>query len=102
MDMSVWGQDTDEFLGRTFVNGRGRDVIMVEMRQRIDRGDYEREVQEAIQVGTRLPSISFHDLVGGEMRRTNQGRWDRPCVISQRTERGSWRWTRRRFDGRSR
>jgi 2-oxo-4-hydroxy-4-carboxy--5-ureidoimidazoline (OHCU) decarboxylase len=33
----------------TFVNGRSREVIMVEMRQRIDRGDYEREVQEAIQ-----------------------------------------------------
>ncbi|KAF9884599.1 hypothetical protein FE257_001421 [Aspergillus nanangensis] len=33
----------------TFVNGRSREVIMVEMRQRIDRGDYEHEVQEAIQ-----------------------------------------------------
>ncbi|KAF7590908.1 hypothetical protein BBP40_002270 [Aspergillus hancockii] len=33
----------------TFVNGRSRDVIMVEMRQRIDRGDAEREVEETIQ-----------------------------------------------------
>ncbi|KAL4890249.1 Oxo-4-hydroxy-4-carboxy-5-ureidoimidazoline decarboxylase [Aspergillus ambiguus] len=33
----------------TFVNGRSREVIMVEMRQRMDRGDYEREVQESIQ-----------------------------------------------------
>ncbi|KKK17736.1 hypothetical protein P175DRAFT_0448254 [Aspergillus ochraceoroseus IBT 24754] len=33
----------------TFVNGRSRDVILVEMRQRIDRGDVEREVEETIQ-----------------------------------------------------
>jgi hypothetical protein len=43
---------------RTFVNGRSREVIMVEMRQRIDRGDYEREVQEAIQVGTLTTTVS--------------------------------------------
>ena len=35
---------------RTFVNGRSRDVIMVEMRQRIDRGDAEKEIEETIQV----------------------------------------------------
>lgn len=33
----------------TFVNGRSRDVIMEEMRRRIDRGDTEREVEETIQ-----------------------------------------------------
>ncbi|KAJ5098500.1 hypothetical protein N7532_005501 [Penicillium argentinense] len=33
----------------SFVNGRSREVIMVEMRQRIDRGDIEREIQETIQ-----------------------------------------------------
>ncbi|GIJ86165.1 hypothetical protein Asppvi_005043 [Aspergillus pseudoviridinutans] len=33
----------------TFVNGRNRDVIMEEMRQRIERGDIERERQETIQ-----------------------------------------------------
>ncbi|KAJ5177832.1 uncharacterized protein N7500_000531 [Penicillium coprophilum] len=33
----------------TFVNGRSRDVIMVEMRQRIDRGDVEKEIDETIQ-----------------------------------------------------
>lgn len=34
----------------TFVNGRTREVIMEEMRQRIDRGDTEREIGETIQV----------------------------------------------------
>ncbi|OJJ50979.1 hypothetical protein ASPZODRAFT_138102 [Penicilliopsis zonata CBS 506.65] len=33
----------------TFVNGRSRDVIMTEMRQRIDRGDTEHEVEETIE-----------------------------------------------------
>lgn len=33
----------------SFVNGRSRDVIMAEMRQRIDRADGEREVTETIQ-----------------------------------------------------
>ncbi|KAJ6139673.1 hypothetical protein N7471_006159 [Penicillium samsonianum] len=33
----------------TFVNGRSRDVIMVEMRQRIDRGNAEKEIEETIQ-----------------------------------------------------
>ncbi|KAJ6119674.1 hypothetical protein N7523_003954 [Penicillium sp. IBT 18751x] len=33
----------------TFVNGRTRDVIMEEMRQRIDRADTEREITETIQ-----------------------------------------------------
>lgn len=35
---------------RTFVNKRSRDVIMEEMRQRIDRGDSEKEIEEVIQV----------------------------------------------------
>jgi hypothetical protein len=34
----------------TFVNGRSRDVIMVEMRQRIDRANTEKEIEETIQV----------------------------------------------------
>jgi hypothetical protein len=34
----------------SFVNGRTRDVIMVEMRQRIDRGDIDREIAETVQV----------------------------------------------------
>ncbi|PYH89558.1 hypothetical protein BO71DRAFT_444510 [Aspergillus ellipticus CBS 707.79] len=33
----------------TFVNGRNRDVIMEEMRQRMDRGDADQEVEEIIQ-----------------------------------------------------
>ncbi|KAJ5841333.1 Oxo-4-hydroxy-4-carboxy-5-ureidoimidazoline decarboxylase [Penicillium rubens] len=33
----------------TFVNGRSRDVIMVEMRQRIDRANTEKEIEETIQ-----------------------------------------------------
>ncbi|KAJ9301525.1 hypothetical protein DTO271G3_1660 [Paecilomyces variotii] len=32
-----------------FVNGRGRDIIMEDMRRRIDRGDIEREKEETIQ-----------------------------------------------------
>lgn len=35
---------------RTFVNGRGRDVIMQDMRRRIDRGDFDKEVEYNIQV----------------------------------------------------
>lgn len=41
---------TDEVYCRTFVNGRGRDVIMVDMRRRISRGNVELEVQDNIQV----------------------------------------------------
>ncbi|KAJ5817674.1 Oxo-4-hydroxy-4-carboxy-5-ureidoimidazoline decarboxylase [Penicillium robsamsonii] len=33
----------------TFVNGRSREVIMVEMRQRIDRADADKEIEETIQ-----------------------------------------------------
>ncbi|KLU91276.1 hypothetical protein MAPG_09797, partial [Magnaporthiopsis poae ATCC 64411] len=32
-----------------FVNGRGRDVIMANMRERIDRGDAQAEEKEAIE-----------------------------------------------------
>ncbi|OKL61385.1 hypothetical protein UA08_03501 [Talaromyces atroroseus] len=35
--------------GRTFVNGRGRDVIMVDMRRRIDRGNFDQEVRDNIE-----------------------------------------------------
>lgn len=38
------------FMISSFVNGRSRDVIMTEMRQRIDRGNQEKEVEETIQV----------------------------------------------------
>lgn len=51
---------------------------MVEMRQRIDRGDYEQEVQEAIQV-----SIDFLNCVGGEMSQTNQDRGQAMCDIAK-------------------
>lgn len=45
------GHSANLFLcNRTFVNGRNRDVIMQEMRQRIDRGDTDREIEEIIQV----------------------------------------------------
>lgn len=37
-------------VGRTFVNGRNREVIMDEMRMRIDRGDAEQEIIETIKV----------------------------------------------------
>lgn len=43
---------------RTFVNGRNRDVIMEEMRQRIDRGDKSREIEENIQVSCSCCSAS--------------------------------------------
>lgn len=35
-----------------FVNGRGRDVIMQDMRRRIDRGDFAAEEKEAIHVSS--------------------------------------------------
>ena len=46
----------------TFVNGRSRDLIMVEMRQRIDRANAAKEIEETVQVGfsyrcIALPSI---------------------------------------------
>lgn len=37
---------------RTFVNRRARDVIMQEMRCRIDRGDMNCEIKETIQVSS--------------------------------------------------
>ncbi|KKA18640.1 hypothetical protein T310_7410 [Rasamsonia emersonii CBS 393.64] len=42
----------------TFVNGRGRDVIMQDMRRRIDRGDFDREVEDNIQVCYAVPLTS--------------------------------------------
>lgn len=53
-------------LSRTFVNGRDRDTIMQEMRERIARGDQEREMEENIQVSYLGCHISraFSDLVG--------------------------------------
>lgn len=43
-------KSTNADLPSTFVNGRSRDLIMVEMRQRIDRANAEREIEETIQV----------------------------------------------------
>lgn len=40
-----------------FVNGRGRDVIMQDMRRRIDRGDFAAEEKEAINVSTFVPGL---------------------------------------------
>lgn len=47
----------------TFVNGRSREVIMVEMRQRIDRGDMEQEIAETIQVRLSRPQSSCPSLL---------------------------------------
>ena len=41
-----------------FVNGRSREVIMQNMRERIDRGNFEQEEIEAIEVG--LAELSKH------------------------------------------
>lgn len=38
------------FVDRVFVNGRGRDVIMEDMRRRIERGDGEAERREGVDV----------------------------------------------------
>lgn len=38
-----------------FVNGRGRDVIMEDMRRRIDRADFVAEEKEAINVSVKRP-----------------------------------------------
>lgn len=37
------------FCDSTFVNGRGREAIVEEMRKRIDRHDVDREIEETIQ-----------------------------------------------------
>lgn len=67
---------------RTFVNNRSRDVIMEEMRQRIDRGDFEKETEEVIQVSHL--NIAFPDSVETFLSR------GRPCVISPKAGLGSW------------
>ena len=38
------------FIARVFVNGRGRSVIMQDMRRRIERGDINLEIEETIKV----------------------------------------------------
>lgn len=70
----------------TFVNGRSRDVIMVEMRQRIDRADAEKEIEETIQV-------MFSSRVVCYILYTDFVYFDRGCVILQRTERESFNHT---------
>lgn len=73
----------------TFVNGRSRDVIMVEMRQRIDRADAEKEIEETIQV-----MFSYHRVVlYTRCTRTDFVYSRRVCVILQRTERESFNHT---------
>ena len=66
----------------TFVNGRSRDIIMQEMRERIARGDTEREVQHIIQVrspfGMRFGFGSYTDPTP-----------NRPCVISRTIVQGN-------------
>ncbi|TRX88152.1 hypothetical protein FHL15_010950 [Xylaria flabelliformis] len=42
-----------------FVNGRGRDVIMKDMRRRIDRGDIRAEEREGIQVSASSSGFAF-------------------------------------------
>lgn len=60
-----------------FVNGRGRPEIMKDMRVRIDRGDFAKEVDAALQVRSLLKLVVFSIVL---MRR-------RQCVISQKTGR---------------
>lgn len=43
-----------------FVNGRGRPEIMQDMRARINRGDYTKEVDAALQVRAGTPTSSRH------------------------------------------
>lgn len=52
-----------------FVNGRGRDVIMANMRERIDRGDAQAEEKEAIEVPCNLHLAPLQN-------RTQSGRRD--------------------------
>lgn len=68
----------------TFVNGRSREVIMVEMRQRIDRGDMEREIGETIQV-------FFFSSTKFVPKYQNPTDSDRRCAILPRTARESYR-----------
>lgn len=48
---------TDEVFCSTFVNGRGRDVIMIDMRRRMNRANIELEVQDNIQVCVMNPNV---------------------------------------------
>lgn len=70
-----------------FVNGRGRPEIMEDMKTRIARADYTKEVDAALQVRTLgSPPCGFFGL----MRVNDVDKfWNRPCAISQRTERPS-------------
>lgn len=57
---------------------------MVEMRQRIDRADAEKEIEETIQV-----MLSYHQVA----IYTDYVYFDRECVILQRTEQESFNHT---------
>lgn len=74
----------------TFVNGRTRDVIMVEMRRRIDRGDIEREIAETIQV---FPI--FSTKIALKCKDSTDS--DRQCAILPKTARASWRFISRLY-----
>lgn len=70
---------------RVFVNARPRSVIMEDMERRIERGDYEAEKVEGINVS--------HGQCSG-MRRMERLMESRRCVILRLIGRGSWRlWT---------
>jgi 2-oxo-4-hydroxy-4-carboxy--5-ureidoimidazoline (OHCU) decarboxylase len=43
-----------------FVNGRSRGIVMEDMRRRIDRGDFQAEEKEAIEVGTAHQMRGLH------------------------------------------
>lgn len=61
-----------------FVNGRGRPEIMEDMKTRIARADYTKEVDAALQVS---PLWFFFPMRVNDVDKF----WDRPCAISQRT-----------------
>lgn len=60
-----------------FVNGRGRPEIMEDMRVRMDRGDFDKEVDAALQV---WPSLRDRYFVAKELTEY------RPCATLPRTE----------------
>lgn len=64
-----------------FVNGREREVIMQDMRRRIDRGDLQAEIKEAVEVSA--PSV-----VKKEAEQADAG--NRLCAILRRIGRVRW------------
>lgn len=77
------------------MNGRGRDVILEDMRRRIDRGNIDMEVAETIKV--RTPPASFRTSRSRYSSRLIDTASSRPCVILLQTESGNfrvstWQW----------